>query len=69
MDIDIIKYYLNSEEYDGVFLYLNGNDKKDSIAVNKIDETLSNESALVITGPFEQVVNLNYVTLIQPFGK
>lgn len=69
MDLNIIKHYLNNEEYKGVFLHLHGNDKKDSITVNKIDETLSNEDALVITGPFEQVVNLNYVSLIQPFGE
>ncbi|KYH15058.1 hypothetical protein [Staphylococcus kloosii] len=69
MGLDIIKHYLNNEEYKGVFLHLYGDSKRDSITVNEIDEALSNEDALVITGPFEQVVNLNFVSLIQPFGE
>lgn len=51
------------------FLYIHGKDKKDSITVNEINESLSNENILAIVEPIEQAVNLNYVYSIEPFGK
>ncbi|MCQ3816517.1 hypothetical protein ACWEX2_03190 [Staphylococcus xylosus] len=68
MGLDVIKHYLNNDKSNGVFLYIHDNHKSRSITVSEIDETLSNENILVIIEPFEKAVNLNYVTLIEPYG-
>ncbi|MBO3066069.1 hypothetical protein [Staphylococcus shinii] len=67
MGLDVIKHYLNNDKNNGVFLYIHDNYKSGSITVSQIDETLSNENILVVTAPFEKAVNLNYVTLIEPY--
>ncbi|WP_436937652.1 hypothetical protein [Staphylococcus xylosus] len=68
MGLDVIKHYFNNDKNNGVFLYIHDNHKSRSITVSEIDETLSNENILVIIEPFEKAVNLNYVTLIEPYG-
>ncbi|MCA2500905.1 hypothetical protein ACF0HT_09965 [Staphylococcus xylosus] len=68
MGLDVIKHYLNNDKNNGVFLYIHDNHKSRSITVSEIDETLSNENILVIIEPFEKAINLNYVTLIEPYG-
>lgn len=68
MGLDVIKHYLNNDKNNSVFLYIHDNHKSRSITVSEIDETLSNENILVIIEPFEKAVNLNYVTLIEPYG-
>ncbi|WP_436937329.1 hypothetical protein [Staphylococcus xylosus] len=68
MGLDVIKHYLNNDKNNGVFLYIHDNHKSRSITVSEIDETLSNENSLVIIEPFEKAINLNYVTLIEPYG-
>lgn len=68
MGLDVIKHYLNNDKNNGIFLYIHDNHKSRSITVSEIDETLSNENILVIIEPFEKAVNLNYVTLIEPYG-
>lgn len=68
MGLDVIKHYLNNDKNNGVFLYIHDNHKSRSITVSEIDEILSNENILVIIEPFEKAVNLNYVTLIEPYG-
>ncbi|MEB6320268.1 hypothetical protein MXM74_04920 [Staphylococcus xylosus] len=68
MGLDVINHYLNNDKNNGVFLYIHDNHKSRSITVSEIDETLSNENILVIIEPFEKAVNLNYVTLIEPYG-